>query len=82
MLTRINRSLFLGILTALVLLVGAPAHANTLNVTFDGVSGSNPTLGISDPTLGSVVGYIDPYKGNIGPQNVLLLTCPQLPHTS
>lgn len=72
MTARINRSLFVGILTALALLAGATAHANTLNVTFDGVSGSNPTLGINDPTLGSVTGYIDPYHGNIGTQNVLL----------
>lgn len=73
MIRRMNRSLAVGIpFTAFLLLIAAAAHANTLNVTFDGVSGSNPTLGISDPTLGSVTGYIDPYKGNIGTQNVLL----------
>jgi len=73
MLTRIERSLVVGILfAALVLLAGATAHASTLNVTYDGVSGSNPTLNINDAALGSVTGYIDPYNGNIGPQSVLL----------
>lgn len=68
-----NRFLTVGILfTLFVLLIAVAAHANTLNVTFDGVSGSNPTLGINDPTLGSVTGYIDPYKGNIGSQSVSL----------
>lgn len=71
MLTRINRSLAVGILfTALVLLLGATAHANTLNVTFTGGYSNNPLLEINDPALGTVTGYIDPYTGTIGGQTV------------
>jgi hypothetical protein len=70
MLTRNKRSIILGILAAMVLLVGATAHAD--NVTFTGGYSGNPTLTINDPALGTVTGYIDPYTGNIGGQSVYL----------
>ena len=71
MFTRINRSLIVTtLLAALVLLVGATAHADS--VTFTGGYSGNPVLTINDPALGTVTGYIDPYTGTIGTQSVLL----------
>ena len=71
MFTRVNRSLVVAtLLTALALLVGATAHADS--VTFTGGYSSNPVLTINDPALGTVTGYIDPYTGTIGTQSVLL----------
>lgn len=71
MLTRIHRPLIVAsLLTALVLFVGATAHADS--VTFTGGYSGNPVLTINDPALGTVTGYIDPYTGNIGTQSVLL----------
>lgn len=71
MFTRMNRSLVVAtLLTALVLLVGATAHADS--VTFTGGYSGNPVLTINDPALGTVTGYIDPYTGTIGGQSVYL----------
>jgi PEP-CTERM motif len=71
MLTRMNRSLVVAtLLTALVLLVGATAHADS--VAFTGGYSGNPILEINDPALGSVYGYIDPYTGTVDGQSVLL----------
>jgi hypothetical protein len=71
MLTRMNRSLIVAtLLTGLVLLFGATAHADS--VTFTGGYSGNPVLTINDPALGTVTGYIDPYTGTIGTQSVLL----------
>ncbi len=71
MLTRMNRSLIVAsLLTGLVLLVGATAHADS--VTFTGGYSGNPVLTIKDTALGTVTGYIDPYTGTIGGQSVLL----------
>jgi hypothetical protein len=58
--------------TAFLPLLAVIGHANTLSVTFNGVSSSNPTLTINDSALGTVTGYISPYKGTIGGQSVLL----------
>lgn len=71
MFTWMNRSIVVATLfTALVLLVGATAHADS--VTFTGGYSGNPLLEISDPSLGTVTGYIDPYTGIIGTQSVNL----------
>lgn len=71
MLTRINRSLIVAsLLAAVVLVVGATAHADS--VTFTGGYSGNPVLTISDSGLGTVTGYIDPYTGKLNGQSVLL----------
>ena len=61
-----------GTLIALIAVVlSTSASASTLDVTFEGVSASNPTLTITS-ALGTVTGYISPYEGQINGQNVLL----------
>lgn len=62
------------ILVTSFILITSVAHANQINVTFNGVSATNPTLTIKDSFagFGPETGYIDPYKGTIGGQSVLL----------
>jgi hypothetical protein len=62
------------ILVTSFILITSVAHANQINVTFNGVSPTNPTLTIKDSFagFGPETGYIDPYKGTIGGQSVLL----------
>jgi hypothetical protein len=59
------------VIALIAVVLTASASASTLDVTFEGVSGSNPTLTITSG-LGTVTGYISPYEGQINGQNVLL----------
>lgn len=62
------------ILVTSFILIASVARANQISVTFDGVAPTNPTLTIKDSFagFGPETGYIDPYKGTIGNQSVLL----------
>jgi hypothetical protein len=68
--TKTIRSILL-LAGAVVLCLAPSAFADTASVTFTGAATST-TLTIHDSVLGTVTAYIDPYKGTVNGQSLLI----------